>query len=49
MVLHPKRRYTAIASYLAPNTENSVPLGALTTETSDPIVTETAEYITTEN
>lgn len=50
MVLHPKRRYSARASYLAVSSgEEIIPFGALATEASDPIVTEDSDFITTEN
>ena len=51
VVLHPKRRYVARASYLMPNTEavSEIPLGALATEANQPIVTEDSDYITTES
>lgn len=50
MVLHPKRRYSARASYLAASTTSEdVPFGVLTTEASDPIVTEDSEFITLES
>ena len=52
VVLHPKRRYVARASYLMPNTseaESGVPFGSLLTEDSDPIVTENNDFIVTES
>jgi hypothetical protein len=51
MVLHPKRRYSARASYLMANSGggDTIPFGALATEASDPIVTEDSDFITTES
>ena len=52
VVLHPKRRYSARASYLVGNTgggEGGVPFQSITTEDNDPIVTENSDYIVTES
>ena len=51
MILHPKRRYSARASYLAPNTEvdTGVPANAILTEAGEPLMTEAGEYLITES
>jgi len=52
VVLHPKRRYSARASYLVGNTgsgPDGVPFNALATEADEPIVTEASDYIVTES
>lgn len=52
VVLHPKRRYVARASYLMPNTTEAaggIPFGAIMTEDDEPIVTENSDFIVTES
>lgn len=45
MVLHPKRRYTARASYLVPSTSTN----AILTENGEFLLTEAGEYLIQEN
>ncbi len=53
VVLHPKRRYRARASYLVGNTESSdlgvVPSGALASEADDALITQDDEYLVEES
>lgn len=50
VVLHPKRKFSARATYLRPEDfVPTIPDNALLTEASEPIITEDTEYIVTED